>query len=71
MEEETWMDEKLAERWRSGFQEADLDAIRGMLTEEPSLVNEEVEVTIRSGSKRVWGPLFAAKDDLGKVQLVM
>lgn len=61
------MSEALARRWRSEFQAADVDTIREMLSQDPSLVQVEVEHTMENGKTRVWGPLFSCKEDLEKV----
>ncbi len=64
------MSTELKDRWRTEFEEADVGTIRDWLAQDPGLVSERVDSTLKSGSTRTWGPLFAASVQLKSLEKV-
>lgn len=57
----------LEERWRTGFAGSSIQDIQYFLEMDSSLVARPIEIRLKNGSTRLWGPLFAACAHLGDV----
>ena len=60
----------IKDRWQAEFQQADINTVRDLLSQEPGLVNVRVNCTLKSGSVRLWGPLYVASVPLRDLERV-
>ena len=58
-------------RWQSEFAQLDVETVRDLLRQDPTLVDARIEVTMPKGNIRRWGPLFVASNHLKDLEKIV
>jgi len=61
----------IRERWQSDFAQMEIESVRDLLQQDPTLVDTRVEVTMLKGDIRRWGPLFVASNHLRDLEKIV